>query len=141
MMNLSGSQNVLYPHLPRFSRVIDFSLFIIIINDVRTVKNSACAVPDGAVRTFRKEKKMTYTYIPKGVCSEQIHIETDDENNTIREVRFVGGCHGNTQGVCALVRGMDVDEVIGRLEGINCHNRGTSCPDQLSRALKEMKAL
>ena len=83
---------------------------------------------------------MTYTYFPKGVCSREIHIETDD-NNIITSVSFVQGCHGNTQGVSALVRGMHVDEVISRLEGIDCRARGTSCPDQLAKALKEMKAL
>ena len=80
-----------------------------------------------------------YKYIPKGVCSREIYIETD-ENNTITEVKFVGGCNGNTQGVSALVRGMKVDEVIDRLEGIDCNFKGTSCPDQLARALREMQA-
>ena len=70
------------------------------------------------------------------VCSEQIDIET--EGDLIREVRYTRGCHGNTQGVASLCRGMRVGDVIARLEGIDCKGRGTSCPDQLSRALKQL---
>lgn len=70
------------------------------------------------------------------VCSRQIDMELDGD--TIRRVQFTGGCHGNTQGVCALVAGMKKDEVIARLEGIDCKGRGTSCPDQLARALKTL---
>lgn len=73
-------------------------------------------------------------YIPKGVCSREINIELDGD--VIKEVRFVGGCNGNTQGVAALVKGMKVDDAIARLEGIDCGGRGTSCPDQLTKALK-----
>lgn len=76
-------------------------------------------------------------YIPKGVCSRQIDIEL--ENGKVKSVEFVGGCSGNTQGVSALVKGMDVDEAIERLEGIDCRGRGTSCPDQLAKALKAAK--
>jgi len=68
------------------------------------------------------------------VCSRQIDIEL--EGDTVRSVRYTGGCHGNTQGITALVRGMKKDEVIARLSGIDCKGRGTSCPDQLARALK-----
>ena len=70
------------------------------------------------------------------VCSERIDIETQD--GVIRSVRYTGGCHGNTQGVASLCVGMRVDEVIARLDGIDCHGRGTSCPDQLARALKQL---
>ena len=70
------------------------------------------------------------------VCSRQIDIETDGE--VIRQVRYTGGCNGNTQGVAALVAGMKIDEAIARLEGIDCKGRGTSCPDQLARALKQL---
>lgn len=73
-------------------------------------------------------------YIPKGICSREINIELDGD--VIKEVRFVGGCNGNTQGVAALVKGMKVDDAIARLEGIDCGGRGTSCPDQLTKALK-----
>lgn len=68
------------------------------------------------------------------VCSSQIEIELDGD--VIRYIRFTDGCSGNTQGVAALCRGMKKDEAIARLEGINCSGRGTSCPDQLARALK-----
>lgn len=78
------------------------------------------------------------THICRGTCSRKIDIDLDGE--TILNVRFTGGCHGNTQGVAALVRGMRRDEVIARLDGIDCHGKGTSCPDQLARALKEDKA-
>lgn len=79
----------------------------------------------------------TITYIPRGVCSRQISIAIDGD--TIKDARFVGGCNGNTQGICALVRGMKVDDAISRLEGIKCGPRATSCPDQFARALKEYK--
>jgi uncharacterized protein (TIGR03905 family) len=77
---------------------------------------------------------MTYTYQPSGVCSRQIIV--DVEEGIVKSCRFVGGCNGNTQGICSLVQGMPVDDVIARLEGINCNGRGTSCPDQLAKALK-----
>ena len=68
------------------------------------------------------------------VCSTQIDIELEDD--IIRSVRYTGGCNGNTQGISALVVGMKKDDVIDRLAGIDCKGRGTSCPDQLSRALR-----
>ena len=77
-------------------------------------------------------RHLTHTCV--GTCSRQIDIEI--EEGIVRNVLFTGGCHGNTQGVAALVRGMKVEEVIARLEGIDCHGKGTSCPDQLARALK-----
>ena len=70
------------------------------------------------------------------VCSEQIDIET--EGDTIRKVQYTKGCNGNTQGIASLCVGMKVTDVIARLEGINCNGRGTSCPDQLARALKQL---
>ena len=70
----------------------------------------------------------------EAVCSSQIDIEL--EGDTLKSVRYTGGCNGNLQGIGALVAGMNKDEVIERLSGINCKGRGTSCPDQLSRALK-----
>lgn len=76
------------------------------------------------------------TYKTKGVCSQAIEFELD-ENKAVHNVKFIGGCSGNTQGVARLVEGMDSAEVIRRLEGINCGGRGTSCPDQLTLALKE----
>lgn len=70
------------------------------------------------------------------VCSEQIDIELDGE--TIRRIRYTKGCQGNTRGVASLCAGMKKDDVIARLEGIDCKGRGTSCPDQLARALKQL---
>ena len=70
-----------------------------------------------------------------GVCSSA--IEFDVKDNKITNVHFIGGCSGNTQGVAALVEGMDADEVVRRLEGIQCGSKPTSCPDQLVKALHE----
>ncbi|MEE1026513.1 MAG: TIGR03905 family TSCPD domain-containing protein [Acutalibacteraceae bacterium] len=80
---------------------------------------------------------MTYTYKTSGVCSRSINIELDGD--TVISARFEGGCNGNTKGIASLVAGMNIDEVIEKLEGINCGFRGTSCPDQLAKALKEIK--
>ena len=76
------------------------------------------------------------TYSTKGTCSRQIDI-TLNSDGIIENVKFTGGCSGNTQGVAALVVGMSVDEAISRLEGIKCGPRPTSCPDQLACALKQ----
>lgn len=72
---------------------------------------------------------------PKGVCSRAIIVEVED--NIIQNVTFTGGCSGNTQGVGALLKGMDVDEAIKRLEGIKCGFRNTSCPNELAKGIKE----
>ena len=72
-------------------------------------------------------------YKTRGTCSREIHIEV--ENDIITDIKFVGGCHGNTQGIASLVKGMDVHEAISRLEGITCGAKATSCPDQLATAL------
>lgn len=74
------------------------------------------------------------TYTPQGVCSMKINYDVED--GIVKKVQFVGGCNGNTQGISRLVEGMTVEEVIKRLEGVNCGGRGTSCPDQLAKALK-----
>lgn len=81
---------------------------------------------------------MIYTYKPQGVCSYEMKIEVD--GNTIKKVTIEGGCAGNTVGVSRLVEGMDIDEAIKRLKGIQCGYRGTSCPDQLAIALEEIKS-
>ncbi len=77
---------------------------------------------------------MTYEYTPKGVCSRKMIIEIED--GILTDIQIIGGCSGNLQGISSLVKGMPVDEVIKRLEGINCGFKGTSCPDQLAQALK-----
>ena len=78
-----------------------------------------------------------FRYKTRGTCSQQILIDADED--TILSVEFIGGCHGNTQGVSRLVQGRKIDEVIGMLKGIQCR-AGTSCPDQLATALEQMKA-
>ncbi len=80
---------------------------------------------------------MQYEYKTKGTCSQRILFEIED--GKVRNVNYIGGCHGNLQGISRLVEGMDVDEVIRRVEGIHCGMKPTSCPDQLARALKEAK--
>lgn len=80
---------------------------------------------------------MQYQYKTKGTCSQQILFEIED--NKLTNVQYIGGCNGNLKGISALVEGMDVDEVITRLEGTKCGMKDTSCPDQLARALKEAK--
>lgn len=77
-------------------------------------------------------------YQTSGVCSRTIDV-TADENDVIQQVFFVGGCNGNLQGVSRLVEGRRIDDVIETLEGIRCGAKPTSCPDQLSRALRELK--
>lgn len=81
---------------------------------------------------------MTYEYLPRGVCSRRMIIEV--EGDTVVSLSVEGGCHGNLQGVSALVKGMKVDEVIERLDGIRCGAKSTSCPAQLAKALKEIKS-
>lgn len=78
---------------------------------------------------------MKISYRTQGTCSTL--IEVDVEGGIVNEVHYTGGCNGNLQGISALVKGMPVDEVIKRLEGIRCGNKPTSCPDQLCKALKE----
>lgn len=81
---------------------------------------------------------MKYSYKTKGTCSSQIDIEIED--NKLVDVTYTGGCNGNLKGISSLVKGMDIDEVCQRLKGITCGKRSTSCPDQLCRALEEVKA-
>ena len=78
---------------------------------------------------------MKIEYFPKGVCSRQMIIEVED--GVVRDVEVIGGCHGNLQGISALVEGMKVEDVIDRLEGLRCGFKSTSCPDQLAQALKK----
>ena len=76
-----------------------------------------------------------YTYYTKGVCSSRMEVELDGDK--IKAVRIAGGCNGNLQGIIRLVEGMDAKEAIGRLRGIHCGPKATSCPDQLSIALEQ----
>lgn len=80
---------------------------------------------------------MKYTYRPRGVCSQQMEIDID--NGKVTGLKVLGGCSGNLQGIAKLVEGIDVDDVIARLEGIHCGFKSTSCPDQLAKALREIK--
>lgn len=80
---------------------------------------------------------MKYKYKPTGVCSRQIMIDIDGDK--INNVEFTGGCNGNTKGISSLVKGMQIDDVILKLKNINCAGRGTSCPDQLAKALEQIK--
>jgi len=76
-------------------------------------------------------------YKTSGVCSSLVEFNVVD--NKVTDVRFTGGCSGNTQGVAALIEGMDIDEAIKRMSGIRCGFKSTSCPDQLAKALKQYK--
>ena len=78
-----------------------------------------------------------FTYFTSGTCSRQIIFEVD-EDNKIHNVKFMGGCSGNTQGVARLAEGKDIDELEELLKGVKCRNN-TSCPDQLSKAISAYK--
>ena len=80
---------------------------------------------------------MQFEYKTKGTCSQRIFFEI--EEGKLHNVQYLGVCNGNLQGIAKLVEGMDVDEVIKRVEGIQCGMKPTSCPDQLATALKEAK--
>lgn len=78
-----------------------------------------------------------HVYKTQGTCAREIHFDVVD--NKVTNVTFVGGCAGNTSGLSKLVEGMSVDEVVKRLNGVQCGSKGTSCPDQLAKALQEAK--
>lgn len=78
-----------------------------------------------------------FSYKTSGVCSSKIDLDIVD--NIIQNVEFIGGCAGNLSGIGQLVKGMSVDDVINKLNGVDCKGKGTSCPDQLSKALLEWK--
>ena len=78
---------------------------------------------------------MTYTFRPRGVCSQEMRVDVDDQG-IIQRLQVVGGCDGNLQGISALVVGMPAQEAIRRLKGIQCGFKPTSCPDQLARGLE-----
>lgn len=77
-------------------------------------------------------------YKTQGTCSQFIEVEIDDDD-IVREVSFMGGCNGNLKGISSLVRGMNVDDVISKLDGVRCGAKNTSCPDQLCRALEQAR--
>ena len=80
---------------------------------------------------------MQYDYKTQGTCSQRILFEIED--GKLKNVQFIGGCNGNLKGIGSLVEGMDIDQVIARLEGTTCGFKATSCPDQLAQALKAAK--
>lgn len=80
------------------------------------------------------------TFKTSGVCSREISFEIDKETGKVTALQFVGGCSGNAGGLSRLIVGMTVDEVIQKLEGVKCGFRSTSCPDQLTKALKEWRS-
>ena len=81
---------------------------------------------------------MKYQYSTQGTCSYQIDLDVEDV--VIKDIQFYGGCDGNLQGICSLVRGMKVEDVLPKIEGIRCGMKTTSCPDQLARALRQVMA-
>ena len=89
------------------------------------------------LKNDNKQHMTKVTYQTHGTCSKFINISIDDEGN-VEEVQFIGGCDGNTKGICSLVQGMKAAEVKKRLRGIRCGNKLTSCPDQLATALEQM---
>ena len=80
---------------------------------------------------------MTYSFRPSGVCYQEMRVELDDQG-IIRDLKVVGGCSGNLQGISALVRDMPAQEAIARLRGIRCGFKPTSCPDQLAQGLEKI---
>lgn len=80
---------------------------------------------------------MQHEYKTRGVCASKILFDLDGD--TVKNIRFVGGCNGNTQGVARLAEGMKIDEVVARLKGVRCGMKPTSCPDQLAQALLAAK--
>ena len=81
---------------------------------------------------------MKYQYSTQGTCSYQIDLDVED--GVIKDIQFYGGCDSNLQGICSLVRGMKVEDVLPKIEGIRCGMKTTSCPDQLARALRQVMA-
>ena len=79
---------------------------------------------------------MEYRYYPTGVCSREMIFDIDD--GIVKDLITIGGCNGNLKGISSLIIGMKIEDVISKLEGIDCNGRGTSCPDQISKALKEL---
>ncbi len=78
---------------------------------------------------------MQFKYNPRGVCSREFVIDVED--GVIQSIQIAGGCHGNLQGISSLLKGMQVEDAIQRMEGIRCGMKSTSCPDQIAQALKK----
>jgi len=90
------------------------------------------------VKSNLEVRNMKYSYRPRGVCARLFEFEIDD--GKIKQLSITGGCDGNLKGISRLVQDMPVDEVISKLEGLSCGFKSTSCPDQISKALKQFKA-
>lgn len=134
-----------------FMRTIKFLATVFFIFGVMAVNDKVSA--NEADQTQNQKEKVYSTfildsitpnktriveYVPdKRVCSKLFHIEID-KHNVIRKVVYTGGCNGNGKGVGTLLEGMKVKDAIKKLEGIQCHKRGTSCPDQIAQALKQL---
>ncbi len=99
---------------------------------------SLCGRGFDSLQLHKIMKTKHVQYETRGTCSKLIDV-TADENDIIQQVFFLGGCNGNLQGVSQLVRGQHIDDVIRKLDGIRCGAKGTSCPDQLCRALEQLK--
>lgn len=99
--------------------------------------------PEVPMKVIKDETKDGVRYVTatpsSKVCSKQIDVEIDVKTRTIRAAKFTRGCDGNAKGLCMLLKGMKVDEVIKRLAGVDCAGRGTSCPDQMAQVLKSLK--
>ena len=78
---------------------------------------------------------MEYRFYPTGVCSREMIFDIED--GIVKDLKVIGGCNGNLKGISSLIRGMKLEDIISKLEGIDCNGRGTSCPDQISIALKD----
>lgn len=78
---------------------------------------------------------MEYRFYPRGVCSQEMIFDIED--GVVKDLKVIGGCNGNLKGISSLIKGMKIEDIITKLEGIDCNGRGTSCPDQISKALKE----
>ena len=84
---------------------------------------------------------MEYTFKPIGVCSTQMNFKINENDNTIESLEVINGCNGNLKGIASLIKGMKIEDVISKLDGIKCGFRDTSCPDQIAKALKEYKGM
>lgn len=95
----------------------------------------APVLADAAEFCYHAAMAKTIKFRPRGICAQEITVVLNDDD-TVSDVSFYGGCDGNHRGLNALCKGMKADEVIARLEGIRCGYKNTSCPDQLAQALK-----